>query len=348
MKRNGRMAAFADAPSVEELVRSGAWIAFSVSGGKDSSAAIAATLPLLDAIGHPRERRFMLHSDLGRSEWKSTTPHVERLSDHFGLPLRTVRHKTQDMVARWERRGELGIQRWSRAETVNLVGPWSSASLKFCTAEQKIHVMSAHKKDLEGPVVSVMGIRRDESHGRSRAPFESLDTGMKRHGRTDCMTWNPIADWTTQDVFSVHEEQAIPLHEAYRLGSTRLSCNFCVLASINDLDVSSGQDQNRETYLTLVEMEIRYASSFQPARWLADVRPGILPAATLEGLADAKHKAQERRALEASYPENYRKRRPQELNSSEWDDVARIRDQIARIMGITDHLPDPREAGRLG
>ena len=348
MKRDGSITAFADAPVVEDLIRAGAWVVFSVSGGKDSSAAIAATLPLLDSIGHPPERRFMIHSDLGRSEWKSTMPHVERLAAHFGLPLRTVRHKTQDMVARWERRGELGIQRWSRGETVNLVGPWSSASLKFCTAEQKIHVMSAHKKDLEGPVVSVMGIRRDESHGRSKAPFESLDTGMKRHKRSDCMTWNPIVDWTTQDVFDIHEEQGIPLHEAYHLGSTRLSCNFCVLASINDLDVSSGQDQNRDTYLTLVEMEIRYASSFQPARWLGDVRPELLNTEALRDLKEAKYKSERRKSLEASYPEPYRLRRQPDLTSSDWGDIARIRREIAGIMGFHDYVADPRKVAMLG
>ena len=140
------VSSFDDAPQVHRLAQQGAWIAYSISGGKDSSAAIAATMPLLDAMGHPREKRFLVHADLGRSEWQSTGPHVEALATHFNLPLHVVKHTTHDMVSRWERRGELGRERWAKGETTNLIGPWSSASLRFCTAELKIHVMSSFKR----------------------------------------------------------------------------------------------------------------------------------------------------------------------------------------------------------
>jgi len=339
-----RMADFANAPGVSVLAAGGAWIAYSVSGGKDSSAAIAATMPILDAIGHPREKRFLLHSDLGRSEWQSTGPHVEELARHFDLPLHLVRHTTHDMVSRWERRGDLGIERWKRGETTNLVAPWSSASLRLCTSEMKIHVMSKFKKNLDGPIVTVMGIRRDESRGRSRAPYETQDTGMKRYGREECLSWNPIADWSSDEVFAVHDEQKIPLHEAYSLGSTRLSCNFCVLASINDLTVSSQQTQNLETYLHLVEMEARYRFSFQPSRWLADVRPGILPVSLLGRIENAKAIAKERRSIEQDYPEAWRKRKPHELAPSDWSKIIKGRNRIAEIHGFTDYISDPRAA----
>lgn len=53
---------------VEAALRSGAAVAFSVSGGKDGSAAAAATLHYLDCIGHAGPR-LLIHSDLGRVEW---------------------------------------------------------------------------------------------------------------------------------------------------------------------------------------------------------------------------------------------------------------------------------------
>lgn len=343
-----RQSSFEDVPAIEELVIKGAWVAYSVSGGKDSSAAIAATMPLLDQAGHPREKRFLLHADLGRSEWKSTHPHVEELARHFDLPLHIVRHTTHDMVSRWNRRGELGRERWARGETVNLIGPWSSASLRWCTSEMKIHVMSRHKKSLDEPVISVLGIRRDESRGRAATPFCSVDTGMKRYKRDDCLSWNPIADWSSQDVFRIHEDQDIPLHEAYGMGSTRLSCNFCVLASMNDLSIAALQEQNLETYLTLVGMEVQYGFSFQPARWLADVRPQALPQEMHKEIEKAKRQAETRRALEASYPDAYRRRKMDELSMQDWNEIVRIRTEMSSIVGITDYIADPRDAAKLG
>lgn len=348
MKDPRSVADFADAPGVHLLGRENAWMAYSVSGGKDSSAAIAATMPLLDSIGHPRERRFLLHADLGRSEWRTTHSHVEELARHFGLPLHVVKHTTHDMVSRWERRGELGRERWAKGETVNLVGPWSSAGTRFCTSEMKIHVMSRFKRTHAEPVVSVMGIRRDESVGRSRAAFEAVDTGMKRYGRDDCMTWNPIADWSSDDVFAVHERQSIPLHEAYGLGSTRLSCNFCVLASINDLTIAAEHAGNLETYLELVRMECRFAFSFQPSRWLGDVRADLLDARMRADLTTAKEVAKQRRVAESDYPEEYRKRRYGLLTPRDWDRVARIRSDLAPVLGIPAAVSDPRNALGLG
>ncbi len=341
--RAAHSGALAESPQVGELLKTSPWVVYSVSGGKDSSAAIAATTPLLDEIGHPRSKRFIMHADLGRSEWRSTLAHVKALGSHFDLPVEIVRHSRHDMISRWERRGVLGRERWARGETVNLIGPWSSASLRYCTSEMKIHVMSKAKRQLHGPVITVMGIRRAESRGRARTPFEAPDSGMARYGRTDCMIWNPIAHWPTDDVFAVHESNSIPLHEAYGLGSTRLSCNFCVLANIGDLTVASRQDQNLEVYITLSEMEARFGFSFQPSRWLADVRPDVLSADISDRIESAKASADERRRHEAAYPEAFRKRRYSDLTSSDWSAIARTRDKLATLHGITDYLADPRQ-----
>lgn len=328
-----RMPAPEAAPAVEKAIRDGAWVVYSVSGGKDSSAAIAATLDQLEAWGHPRERTLIMHADLGRAEWKSTPAHVEDLAEHFGLPLRVVRHSTHDMLSRWERRGDLGRQRWESADTVTLIGPWSSAKWRFCTGEQKVHVMSHAKRHLDMPVVSIMGIRRQESRGRALTRTEGQDSGMKRYRREDCLSWNPIAHWSEEDVFAVHRAHGIPLHEAYGLGSTRLSCNFCVLANINDLTVSSAQEQNHETYRHLVGMEARYGFSFQPSRWLADVRPGLISRSTIRLVTKAKAASDLRRAIERTYPESYRKGFA--LTKEEIDLVLDGRRRIAQAYGLT-------------
>src|SRR3546814_8986422 len=58
--------------TVLAAVRRGAWFAFNLSGGKDSTASAHAAIALLDALGHPRDRRIAIHADLGRAEWRST------------------------------------------------------------------------------------------------------------------------------------------------------------------------------------------------------------------------------------------------------------------------------------
>ena len=328
-------------PAVEAALRDGAWVSYSVSGGKDSSAAIIAAEAALDAIGHPRDKRLMMHADLGRIEWAETLPHVQRLASVFNLPLRIVEHTSHDMISRWERRGDLGRERWAEGSTTNLIGPWSSASLRFCTSEMKIHVMSRAKRELSGPVVTVMGIRREESTGRAKTPYEAPDTAMKRYGRSDCFVWNPVADWTKSQVFAAHEEKSIPLHDAYGLGSTRLSCSFCVLANLNDLTVASAQDGNLETYRLLVEMEAKYGFSFQASRWLADVRPQLLTTGLLSDIERAKIAAARRRELEKSYPEAWRKRDPEGMDDTSVRAVVAARTKIAKLHGIESFEPIP-------
>ena len=64
-------------PAILDAVERGAWIVFNLSGGKDSSAAMFAVNLILDALGHPRERRIAIHADLGRAEWDETPATVE-------------------------------------------------------------------------------------------------------------------------------------------------------------------------------------------------------------------------------------------------------------------------------
>lgn len=89
-------------------------------------------MALLDRAGHPREKRVAIHADLGRAEWRSTPAIVEAVCRHLGLPLIVVRRRAGDMVDRWEQRFRDGCRRYADLLTYNLIGPWSSASLRFC------------------------------------------------------------------------------------------------------------------------------------------------------------------------------------------------------------------------
>ena len=232
-------------PAIEAALRQGAWVVFNLSGGKDSSAALFATMPVLDALGHPPERRIAIHADLGKAEWDSTPATVARTAAMAAIPLTVRSRQSGDLFDRWNQRFEAGKARYEELSTYNLIGPWSSASLRFCTSEQKAQVIGPYlARQLAGEtIIQVIGIRRDESTARSTAPEWKRDTRFAADGNragTRMMIWHPVIDWSTADVFDFHEAHRIPLHEAYtRYRSSRLSCRYCVLQSLADQQASA-------------------------------------------------------------------------------------------------------------
>jgi 3'-phosphoadenosine 5'-phosphosulfate sulfotransferase (PAPS reductase)/FAD synthetase len=293
---------------VLDAAQGGAWFAFNLSGGKDSTACAHAANALLDSLGHPRERRIAIHADLGRAEWRSTPEIVAAVGERLGLPLVVMRRSAGDMVARWEQRFANGCRRYEGLELYHLIGPWSSASLRFCTSELKTQVIGPElaRRYRGETIVSVIGLRRAESAARRDTPISRLDARfakpMNRAG-TRMISWYPLVDWSGQQVFACHDQHGLPLHEAYRChGSTRLSCAFCVLASGADLAAATHASGNLDLYRHLVAMEAASTFSFQPGRWLADVAPHLLAPSLARDIAIAKHNAAERRAIEAAMP----------------------------------------------
>ena len=295
-------------PRIDAAIAGGAHVVFSISGGKDSSAALVAVAAELDRIGYPRERRLAVHADLGRVEWAATPPTVERIAAFAGVPLLVVRRQAGDLLDRWRQRFALAKRRYEALETYCLIGPWSSASLRFCTSEMKANVIGpAIARRFAGQtIVNVIGVRRDESANRRSAPVAQPDSRFAKPGNargTTMLTWHPLADWSEADVYAAHAEAGIPLHEAYTIyGSPRLSCRFCILASQAGLSASISAPSNHEHYRELVALEASSTFSFQPARWLADIAPQLLSDALRVDVARAKNHAIERRRLEAALP----------------------------------------------
>lgn len=340
-------------PAIDDRViaaaRRGAWFVFNLSGGKDSTASAHAGLALLDALGHPRDRRIAIHADLGRAEWRSTLAMVAAIADRLGLPLLVVSRSAGDMVSRWEQRFLSGKRRYEALETYNLIGPWSSASLRFCTSELKVQVIGPDlaRRYRGETIVSVIGLRRDESPSRRATPVSRADERFAKPGNaagTRMLSWHPAVDWSADDVFGIHERHGLPLHEAYvQYRTTRLSCAFCVLASAHDLAASAAAPGNFDLYRHLVAIEADSTFSFQPQRWLADVSPRWLSAALLHEVTRAKLRAQERRALEAAMPPQLRyvKGWPPRMPSlAEASLIAKARAPILAHHGLPDHFPD--------
>lgn len=336
---------------VLDAVARRAWFAFNLSGGKDSSATAQAANALLDELGHPRARRIAIHADLGRAEWRSTPATVAAVAERLGLPLIVVRRSAGDMVARWEQRFANGCRRYEYLELYQMIGPWSSASLRFCTSELKAQVIGPElaRRCRGETIVSVIGLRRGESAARRDTPISRLDPRFAKPGNkagTRMISWHPLVDWSAQDVFACHDRHHLPVHEAYRChGASRLSCAFCVLASGADLAAATRAASNHELYRHLVAMETASTFSFQPGRWLADVAPGLLTPSLGRDIAVAKREAAERRAMEDTMPVGLRfvKGRPPRLPTlAEAGTIAGVRAALLRRHGLANLYPDAR------
>jgi 3'-phosphoadenosine 5'-phosphosulfate sulfotransferase (PAPS reductase)/FAD synthetase len=116
--------------------------------------------------------------------------------------------------------------------------------------------------------------------------------------------WNPILEYTEEDVFDIHRREGIPLHPAYtEFGSDRLSCAFCVVARNADHIAALACKGNHASYRRLIGLELKSSFSFKPNDWLCERDPSFLgPFADLE-IEDLKKKAELRRAYVDMIPE---------------------------------------------
>lgn len=295
--------AIARDPQIDIALMGHAPVFVGVSGGKDSQALAYRLQAHLDAAGHAGPRA-LIHSDLGRVEWRDSIIVCERLAERLGWELIVVRRAAGDMMDRWLSRWEANVGRYAALSCVKLIMPWSSAAQRFCTSELKSSVIARaiRARHPTGTVISAVGIRREESSARARTPAVKRDERLTR-ARGIGLAWNPLIHWPLSHVLDYIRSRGDVLHAAYRIyGSSRVSCAFCVLGSQADLLAATRCEDNAAIYREIVELEIRSTFSFQAKRWLGDVAPGLLDAPTLAALAEAKERAMQRQAAESEIP----------------------------------------------
>ncbi|MEK2631242.1 hypothetical protein AAAC12_36260 [Pseudomonas aeruginosa] len=158
-------------PEVDELLALDAVVAFGVSGGKDSVAAALAGHEYLEKIGH-QGPRVLVHSDLGRVEWRSSLAKCEEIARHLGYDLLVKKRQAGDLMDRWLVRWDRNVARYTDLSCVKLILPWSTPSMRFCTSELKTHLINALlRSTYRGQhVINVTGIRAEESVNRARMP----------------------------------------------------------------------------------------------------------------------------------------------------------------------------------
>lgn len=326
-------------PIIAELLRRHAPVAVGVSGGKDSQAAAIATFEHLDRIGHAGPR-LLIHADLGVVEWKDSLPVCERLAETLDTELVVVRRKQGGLLDRWEGRWRSNVARYENLSTVTLVPCWSTPSMRFCTSELK--TTKIHAELLRGfrgmPIISVVGVRRQESRRRACAPVAD------QNPRNGIWTWRPILEWSEDEVFASIDARGVEPHPAYRqFGMTRVSCRFCIMSSLADLHAAACQPETHDLYRQMVDLECRSTFAFQGARWLGDIAPHLLSHDARAALAVAKDLARQRVEAERriARPMLYVKGWPTRmLSDGEADLLAQARGTVSNLLGLNARYVD--------
>lgn len=330
--------AVAVTPEVESLLHLDCVVAVGVSGGKDSDACAIATDQYLNAIGH-RGPRVLIHSDLGRVEWKDSLPSCERLAAKIGWELIVVKRRAGDMLDRWRGRWKNNVARYNDLSCVKLILPWSTPSMRFCTSELKVDVITSQlKKRFPGQsILNVAGIRRQESANRAKMPVSASMQKLKQKNSIG-FSWHPIIDWKIEDVWQCIDDVGLQRHEAYsRYMSSRVSCVFCIMSTQDDLRAGASCEDNVGLYIEMVTLEADSSYAFQSGKWLADIAPHLLPAELVTRVSIAKDKAARRDEIESAIPDHllYAKGWPTCMPTpAEAEILASVRKQMAELFGF--------------
>lgn len=331
-------------PDVIEMLERNAVAAVGISGGKDSQACLLAVHEHLNAIGHTG-KRVAIHSDLGRVEWLQSLPKCEEMALHLGWELIVVKSQSGDMMDRWLVRWENNLKRYRDLSCVQLILPWSTPAMRFCTSEKKTQIIARElRKRFPGEdVINITGIRREESANRSKMPVSKPDASIVNKGGKG-LVWNAIIDWKLDEVLQAISSRGLSLHEGYtRYGMSRISCVFCIMSSTPDKIASAHCDDNLDVYREMVGLEAESTFAFQANSWLADVRPEVLDEELRQKVIRAKAAAEKRVAAEKLIPIElrYEKGWPTRMPTREEAEIlATVRQRVANAVGISIEFTD--------
>lgn len=328
-------------PRIDQALAARAVVAVGVSGGKDSQAAAIAVDAHLKTIGH-RGERVLIHADLGDIEWQQSLPACQKLAEHLGWELIVVRRKAGGLLERWTKRWHDNVGRYAKLECIKVIPPWSTPGMRFCTSELKTDVIASalKKRFKDQQIVSVAGIRAEESSARSRMPVAAPNNKLTRRAAAG-WSWHPILTATKEEVLTAIAAQGIELHPAYTVhGMTRVSCCFCIMSSKGDLESAAQADETHSVYRALCDLEQQSTFSFQAGRWLTSIRPALLGEGAMSRFERTLKAAAAREQAESRLPGNvlYQKGWPVAIPSfDEARLIAEVRRSVADALQLEIH-----------
>ena len=253
----------AAAEAAAALRARGAVAYVSHSGGKDSQAMYA----LVSRFFAP-DRIVVVHADLKRAEHAGVQDQIRS----------TINHDLNVVSARG---GDLLDRVLARHKKRPDVPPWPSARARWCTSDLKRTPIDRFiRADIARRgrtlAVNVVGLRAEESRSRKAKHPMTYNARLSRAGR-EVWDWLPIHHLTEREVYDVIADAGQTPHPSYAEGNDRLSCQFCILATANDLTLGAQRDPALYRAYRRVERQTGYtmfAGASLPERVEATRRGG--------------------------------------------------------------------------
>ena len=261
---SSRIAEIRVPPECRQMIRAGALVAVSHSGGKDSQ-----IMTILLSRIVPRARLVAVHAPLGEVEWEGIVPHVEATLS-AGVPLIMAPVSSgKSLLDHVEERGKFpGIRQ-----------RWCTATHKRGPIERELRRFLKLNPRFDGRLVNCLGIRRDESAARAKRVPWRRNERLSVAGR-EVFDWLPIFDLSTEEVFRVIRDAGQSPHWIYRHLS-RCSCSFCIFSSPKDLRRAA--ELRPELYRRYAEIERRIGHTLSPSGIPLPELTGVSPSEAGDG-----------------------------------------------------------------
>ena len=237
------------------------------SAGKDSQASLDVVAKIAKRAGI-EHKVVVVHCDLGRVEWAGTLELAREQAAHYGFRFEVVKNEQRDLLEQVEKRFQ------DRPDAPS----WPSSAARWCTSDHKRGpvrklmtqlVKETGITDRRVRILNVMGLRAEESCARAKKSPYTYDEGASNLTKRHVDEWLPIHGWSTETVWARIKASGVRYHEAYDQGMERLSCQFCVLASKDDLVLSA--KCNPEMALEYAALEEKIGWSFTAKLSMAQV-----------------------------------------------------------------------------
>ena len=167
-------------------------IAVSFSGGKDSLVA----LDLAVRVGIKKAVYCNTTAD-----FNETIPYIREVKEFYGIDLAVVRSK---------------LDFFESIENIGL----PSRRARWCCDVFKFAPIAKYGRDF-GIRMFITGLRRDESHRRKSYSIIDQNPIMP------FVQFNPILEWTNDDVWKYVHTYDLPYHPLYDMGFDRIGCWCC-------------------------------------------------------------------------------------------------------------------------
>jgi 3'-phosphoadenosine 5'-phosphosulfate sulfotransferase (PAPS reductase)/FAD synthetase len=206
---------------VDRLIARGALFVHNHSGGKDSQASY---LKLRARV--PAAQIVVVHAVLDEVTWEGSEAHIRAtIGDDVELILAQPASTFFEMV---DRRGMFPSP----------ANRQCTSDLKRTPIDREIRRYLAAHPEFGGLVVSVQGMRAEESSGRAKLAPLKVNSRGSIAGR-EWYDWLPIHDMLEAEVFAAIAQAGQEPFWTYAAGMSRMSCAFCIMSCQADLTIAA-------------------------------------------------------------------------------------------------------------